>query len=66
LDRVFEQLQLEQIVEWEKNIIRLTPMPKLVELVAASDARRPDEESDTPQAAEDSEEVETPSAGDQD
>lgn len=53
-------------VEWEKNIVRLTPMSKLVDLVAASDARRPDDDSDGPRPAEDSGEVETPSAGDQD
>jgi CRISPR-associated protein Csb1 len=53
-------------VEWEKNIVRLTPMSKLVELVAASDARRPDEDSDAPPSAGEPEEVETPSAGDQD
>jgi hypothetical protein len=53
-------------VEWEKNIVRLTPMSKLVELVAASDARRPDEDSDAPRPAGEPEEVETPSAGDQD
>ena len=47
----------EKHVTWEKNIVRLTPMRKLVELVGASDARRPEEEP---------EEAETISAGDQD
>ena len=46
----------EKHIEWEKNIIRLTPMRKLLELVRASDARRPEEEL---------EEAETASAGDQ-
>ncbi|HLI83696.1 MAG TPA: type I-U CRISPR-associated RAMP protein Csb1/Cas7u [Bryobacteraceae bacterium] len=53
-------------VEWEKNIIRLTPMSKLVQLVAASDRRRPDEDSDPPLPAEEPEDFETPNAGDQD
>jgi CRISPR-associated protein Csb1 len=53
-------------VEWEKNIVRLTPMSKLVELVAASDARRPEEDSDAPGPTGEPEEVEAPSAGDQD
>ena len=46
----------EKYIEWEKNIIRLTPMQKLLELVQASDTRRPEEE---PEATE------APSAGDQ-
>jgi CRISPR-associated protein Csb1 len=58
--------EAEPYIEWEKNIVRLTPMSKLVELVAASDAWRPDEDFDAPRPAEESEEVETPSAGDQD
>ncbi len=58
--------ETEKYPQWERNIVRLTPMSKLVELVAASDVRRPDQDSDAPQSEEDSQEIETPGAGDQD
>jgi CRISPR-associated protein Csb1 len=51
-------------VEWKKDIVRLTPMQKLVELVDASDQRRPDEDSGSLEG--EPEEVETADAGDQD
>jgi hypothetical protein len=54
LDRALEEAEKEGAakIEWEKKVIRLTPMEKLVELVRASDARQPEEEEELAEAVD--------------